>query len=72
MCWARAQTRYMLGDSGPSYLVGFGKDYSKFAQVMGASCPGTPFQGKAQVSRHAGPQNHCTCSPACNLCSLVR
>jgi hypothetical protein len=48
VCFARAQTRYMLGDSSTSFLVGFGKKYSKFAQVMGASCPGFPVQGKAQ------------------------
>lgn len=39
-----------MGDSGTSYLVGFGKGYSQYAQVMGASCPGFPFQGRAQVS----------------------
>lgn len=48
VCWARAQTRYVLGDSGPSYQVGFGKVYSTHAQVMGASCRGLPFAGKAQ------------------------
>jgi len=49
VCFARAQTRYMLGDASTSYMVGFGKKYSKFPQVMGASCPGFPVQGQAQV-----------------------
>ena len=48
-CFARGQTRYVMGDAGSSYLVGFGKGGSGYAQVMGASCPGLPVQGKAQV-----------------------
>ncbi len=48
VCWARAQTRYMLGDSGPSFVVGYGKEYPQYAQDMGASCPGFPFSGRAQ------------------------
>ncbi len=39
----------MLGASAASYVVGFGKTYSKFPQVMGASCPGLPFPGERQV-----------------------
>lgn len=49
VCFARGQTRYVLGEAGTSYQVGYGKKYSQFPQVMGASCPGEPFTGKAQV-----------------------
>ena len=73
VCWARAQTRYMLGDGGPSYLVGYGKDYSKFPQVMGASCPGTPFQGKAKVLTPMLlllPCHMPACNEVGNLCQL--
>lgn len=47
-CWARAQTRYMLGDNHNSFVVGFGSGYPTHVQSMGASCPGIPVQGKAQ------------------------
>lgn len=50
-CFARTQMRYMLGGAGTSYVVGFGKTYSKFPQIRGASCPGEPFPGKSQVRR---------------------
>lgn len=41
-----------MGDAGTSYLVGFGKGGAGYAQIMGASCPGLPVQGKAQVRAH--------------------
>lgn len=43
VCWARVQSRYMLGESGAdSFVVGFSKSSPKHAQNMGASCRGTP------------------------------
>lgn len=42
ICWARAQTRYMLGESGQSFVGGFGKQPPRRIQNMGASCGGTP------------------------------
>jgi len=35
---ARAQIRYMLGDAGRSYVVGYGKDPPLRAHHRGASC----------------------------------
>ncbi|KAK9827642.1 hypothetical protein WJX81_002329 [Elliptochloris bilobata] len=37
-CWARSQVRYMLGDAGRSYVVGYGKDPPQRAHHRGASC----------------------------------
>ena len=49
----------MLGDSGPSFVVGYGKEYPEYAQDMGASCPGFPFTGRAQVLPPL-PTSHCS------------
>ncbi|CAL5226752.1 g9605 [Coccomyxa viridis] len=38
-CWARSQMKYILGDSGRSYVVGFGNDPPTHAHHRGASCP---------------------------------
>lgn len=42
ICWTRKQMRYMLGDHGFSYVVGFGKKYPQRAHDRGASCPSAP------------------------------
>lgn len=41
-CWGMLQIRYMLGDSGRSYVVGYGKDYPKRVHHRGATCPDSP------------------------------
>ncbi len=38
-CWARSQIRYMIGDSGRSYVVGFGNTPPGSEHHRGASCP---------------------------------
>lgn len=38
-CWARSQIRYMIGDSGRSYVVGFGSTPPGSEHHRGASCP---------------------------------
>ena len=38
-CWARSQMKYILGDSGRSYVVGFGNDPPTHAHHRGVSCP---------------------------------
>ncbi len=38
-CWARSQIRYMIGDSGRSYVGGFGSDPPSHEHHRGASCP---------------------------------
>lgn len=40
--WAQSQVDYALGDSGRSYVVGFGKKYPKYPHHAGASCPPEP------------------------------
>lgn len=41
-CWGMLQIRYMLGDSGRSYVVGYGKNYPKRVHHRGATCPDSP------------------------------
>jgi endoglucanase len=38
-CWTRKQIAYMLGDTGQSYVVGFGNGSPKKVPHRGASCP---------------------------------
>lgn len=38
-CWALSQIRYMLGDGGRSYVVGYGINPPKRPHHRGASCP---------------------------------
>lgn len=42
LCWATAQSRYILGDHKLSYVVGFGSDSPAHAQDRGAACPSAP------------------------------
>lgn len=41
-CWAYKQIRYMLGDSGRSYVVGYGHNPPLRPHHRGASCPQGP------------------------------
>lgn len=41
-CWGMLQIRYMLGDGGDSFVVGYGKDYPKRIHHRGATCPDSP------------------------------
>jgi endoglucanase len=51
----------MLGETGQSYVVGFGSRYPSRPQSMGASCPGTPTDpivcdpGNSLFASHANP-----------------
>lgn len=38
-CWALSQIRYMIGDGGRSYVVGYGVNPPKRPHHRGASCP---------------------------------
>ena len=38
-CWARSQMKYILGDCGRSYVVGFGNSPPTHVHHRGASCP---------------------------------
>ena len=43
ICFARKQSRYMLGDkTGASYVVGYGPNYPQRPADRGASCPAPP------------------------------
>jgi hypothetical protein len=41
-CWGLSQVRYMLGDSGQSLVVGYGKAPPKRTQDRAAACPAKP------------------------------
>lgn len=41
-CWGLSQVRYMLGDSGQSLVVGYGKSPPKRTQDRAAACPAKP------------------------------
>lgn len=41
-CWTLSQLRYMLGDSGQSYVVGYGNNPPTHTQDRGAACPNAP------------------------------
>lgn len=38
-CWARSQAKYILGDCGRSYIVGYGNNPPASEHHRGASCP---------------------------------
>ena len=42
--FSQKQIDYMLGDSGRSYLVGFGENYPKNVHHRASSCPKKPRQ----------------------------
>lgn len=43
ICFARKQSRYMLGDkTGASYVVGIGPNFPQRPANRGASCPAPP------------------------------
>lgn len=46
-CWAVLQVGYLLGDSGKSYVVGYGEDPPKQPRHQGASCPDSPAECSA-------------------------
>lgn len=41
-CWVLSQTRYVMGDSRKSFIVGMGKDPPSRTQDRGAACPDPP------------------------------
>jgi endoglucanase len=41
-CWGLSQLRYMLGDSGRSLVVGYGRNPPRRTQDRGAACPESP------------------------------
>lgn len=42
VCWATKQVGYILGDTGFSYLVGYGTNYPRQPHHRAASCPNPP------------------------------
>lgn len=40
--WAQSQVDYAMGDSGRSFVVGFGKRFPRYPHHAGASCPREP------------------------------
>jgi hypothetical protein len=42
VCWARRQMGYILGDTGRSFVVGYGRNWPQQPHHRGASCPNQP------------------------------
>lgn len=42
LCWAMAQSRYILGDHKLSFVVGFGSKYPQHVNDRGSACPSAP------------------------------
>ena len=55
ICWTRKQMRYMLGDHGFSYVVGFNRKFPLRPHDRGASCPSAPANC-TQVTALYNPQ----------------
>ena len=55
ICWTRKQMRYMLGDHGFSYVVGFNQKFPLRPADRGASCPRAPANC-TQVTALYNPQ----------------
>ncbi|KAK6640718.1 hypothetical protein RUM44_012415 [Polyplax serrata] len=53
--FAKRQINYILGDSGRSYLVGFGKDYPKQPHHAASSCPDRPAPCGWEAYSRRGP-----------------
>ncbi|XP_035829206.1 endoglucanase 4 [Aplysia californica] len=56
--WAMCQIHYALGDTGFSYVVGFGDDYPEKPHHRGSSCPVIPAQCGSYVLRSHAPNTH--------------
>eukprot|EP00884_Botryococcus_braunii_P022001 jgi/Botrbrau1/8485/Bobra.0237s0100.1 len=57
-CWAMSQIRYMLGDGGRSYVVGYGRKPPQNPHHRGASCPSLPAQCGWQDFNSPRPNPH--------------
>ncbi len=57
-CWALGQVQYMLGSSGRSYMVGFGRQSPAKIQHMASACPaqGTCTWSNSYYSAAPNPQ----------------
>lgn len=47
-CWGLSQVRYVLGDTGRSLVVGYGRNPPKRTQDRAAACPDPPEVGRAR------------------------
>ncbi|KAK9867945.1 hypothetical protein WJX84_010587 [Apatococcus fuscideae] len=57
-CWAQGQIRYMLGDTGRSFVVGFGQDPPSHESHRAASCPYPPATCGWDVYSNPAPNAH--------------
>ncbi|KAK7093280.1 uncharacterized protein [Littorina saxatilis] len=56
--WAMCQIHYALGDTGFSYVVGFGDSFPHMAHHRGASCPNPPAPCGPQIMSSNEPNVH--------------
>ncbi|XP_046566268.1 endoglucanase 4-like isoform X3 [Haliotis rubra] len=56
--WAMSQIHYALGDTGFSYLIGFGKNYPHSPHHRSSSCPWPPAPCGPQVMSSHAPNVH--------------
>ncbi|XP_070574024.1 endoglucanase E-4-like [Ptychodera flava] len=56
--FARSQIGYILGDTGRSFLIGFGKNYPQRPHHRSSSCPEPPELCTYAALRNPGPNPH--------------
>nr|KAG5691513.1 hypothetical protein BaRGS_017726 [Batillaria attramentaria] len=56
--WAMCQIHYSLGDSGRSYVIGFGKNYPTRPHHRASSCPMLPAPCGWEAQQAPGPNPH--------------
>ncbi|KAK9858827.1 hypothetical protein WJX84_008301, partial [Apatococcus fuscideae] len=57
-CWAQGQIRYMLGDTGRSFVVGFGQMPPSHESHRAASCPSPPANCDWDTYGSTAPNAH--------------
>ncbi|XP_033764174.1 endoglucanase G-like [Pecten maximus] len=56
--WAKSQIHYALGDTGRSFVVGFGVNPPTQPHHRGSSCPMMPTPCSWEAQQHKGPNPH--------------
>jgi len=59
--WAMCQINYALGDTGRSYVIGFGQNYPLRPHHRGSSCPMIPAPCGWEAQQNPGPNPHVLC-----------
>lgn len=73
ICWAKSQMRYMLGDVGYGFVVGFGvrnSQYPTHVQDRSASCPNPPTPCN-WINAYYNPKVRLPLAACCLACWLA-